>query len=353
MNAPVRKTAARTLVALLGCILAGVALAACGGSGSSAQSIVDETFHSHRQIDSGQLSLSFGLQASGLASLRVPVALQLSGPFESVGSGHLPRFDLAAGLAVGGHTLHAGAISTAGRFFLQLEGTAFEAPRSAVATLAQDYGQASAQAAAHGPSTFSALGVDPSGWLEHPVQAGTTVIAGAAVIHVVAGLDLARFLADAGALSGAGGALGLAGASGASGLLSPQQRAALSSSLSSGRVDLYSGASDHLLRRLTVHATVITSSRTRPQLGGLQRATLTLELQLADLNARQRISPPSSPRPISQLLSILSELGLASGATGGSGESSASTSSAYLQCIRSAGQQVSALQRCAALLGGH
>ena len=353
MNAPVRKTAARTLVALLGLILVGGALTGCGGSGSSAQSVVDETFHSHRQIESGRLELNFSLRASGLASLREPVALALAGPFESTGSGRLPRFDLTAGLTVGGHTLHAGAISTAGRFFLQLEGASFEAPRSAVTTLAQEYRQASAQAAAHGSSTFSTLGVDPGSWLEHPVLEGRTVIAGTAVNHVAAGLNLARFLADAGVLSGAGGALGL-GTGGASGLLSQQQRTALSSSLSSGRVDLYSGASDHLLRRLTVHATVLTSPRTRPLLDGLQSATLTLELQLADLNARQRISPPSNPRPISQLLSVLSELGLTSAGTGGSGESSASsTSSAYLQCIKNAGQQVSALQRCAALLGSY
>ncbi|MGH2831928.1 MAG: hypothetical protein ACRDK2_04060 [Solirubrobacteraceae bacterium] len=352
MNAPVRKTTARSLVAL-SCLLLCLTVAACGGSGPSAQSIIDETFHSHRQIDSGQLSLNFSLQASGLASMSVPVALQLSGPFESIGSRRLPHFDLAAKLTVGGTTLHAGVLSTADRFFLQLEGASFEAPRSSVATLEQDYSQASARAVSQEPSTFSSLGVNPGGWFEHPALAGRTVIAGTPVIHLVAGLDLTRFLSDAGALSGVGGALGLAGANGASALLSPKQRTALASSLSSGHVDLYSGASDHLLRRLTVHATILTSPQTRPLLNGLQRAALTLELQLTNLNARQSISLPSKPHPISQLLSVLQELGLAAGpaASQGAPSTSSGPSAAYLQCIKSAGQQVSALQKCAAMLG--
>ncbi|HEY1458090.1 MAG TPA: hypothetical protein VGF15_06195 [Solirubrobacteraceae bacterium] len=376
MTARDRNTPLPALVALFACVLA-CALAGCGGSQQSAQSIVDETFHSPKQIDSGQLSLSFHLQGSGLSSLSRPVSVQVAGPFESLGDGRLPRFALGLDLATGGQALHAGAVSAAGKVFVQLQGISFQAPPSTVAALQQSYAQSSRRAASQRPSTFSSLGVDPGAWLEHPVKAGTSMVGGARTIHLVAALNLARFLADASRLSGAGGTLGLSGATAAPGLLSAQQSQALVKSLSAARVDLYSGADDHLLRRLVVHASVLTSASARSVLGGLRSATLTLTLQLANLNERQRISAPSNARPISQLISVLQQTGLAGGSSssagalsgllgeaassGGEGSGSASppsspratASPAYMRCVQSAGQQVSALQKCAALLTGH
>jgi hypothetical protein len=124
---------------------------------------------------------------------------------------------------------------------------------------------------------------------------------------------MARFLADAQKLSGAGGSLGLGSGGQGSGLLSPAQVSALASSVRSARVDVYTGTHDHLLRRLSLRVAVSTTARARATLAGLRSATLSLVLQFADLNRPQRIAAPSNPQPVSELLPVLERLGLVKG----------------------------------------
>jgi hypothetical protein len=367
MNARHCNTLLRTVVALaLGALAA--AIAGCGGSSQpSVQSIVNDTFHSHKQIQSGQLKLSFDLSASGLAGVSAPVALTASGPFESVAANRLPHFDLALSITTSGHTLHVGATSAAGNFYLGLEGDSFQMPHSTLQALQQGYAQSSKEAASSGPSTFATLGVNPGDWLEHTVRMGETDLGGARTIHLVAGLNLTRFLGDAARLSGASGKLGL-GSSSSLGL-SLAQAQALEHSISSARVDLYTGAEDHLLRSLEVHATIAASGQNSKELDGLSHATLDLSLQLSNLNQHQAITAPANPHPVSQLISLLRQLGLVSSTGTGASEQgsseekassqestgksgSAPASPAYMTCIQHAGQSVSALQQCAKLVGG-
>jgi hypothetical protein len=193
------------------------------------------------------------------------------------------------------------------------------------------------------------------------VRLGTRELAGVKTIHISAGLNLARFLADADKLSGASGSLGIAQQQ-VSGLLSSGESHALVSSLTSARVDLYTGASDHLLRSLTLHAALSSNAANRKLLQGLRSATLNLRLQITSLNENQKITAPSNPRPLSDLVSALQQQGLVtpSQAAGTSEASStpeaangsSGSSSAYARCAESAGQSVVALQKCASLLKG-
>lgn len=355
-----RNTRTRTVVALLLTVVCGGCLAACGGK-QSAQSIVKETFDARQQINSGELSLSFSLSGSGLAAIAAPTSVRVSGPFQTVGPSQLPRFDLSIDLASGGHTLQTGAVSTPDAFFLKLAGVTFLTPPETRRSLQQSYARASSTAASRqSASTFAALGVDPAGWLEHPLQAGTAELAGTKTIHITAGLDLSRLLSDAARLSGAGRALGVGGGEVAS-LLSPRESRALVQSLRSARVDLYTGESDHLLRLLSVDATVVSSPAQRAVLHGLRSATLRLQLSFEKVNQPQTISAPKNPQPISRLLTALRQLGLASSAAGGTTEGGASgsagaspaptpTTTPYMACVERAGQNVASLQRCASLL---
>jgi len=296
-------------------------LAACGGGGSpSAQTLLSQTFESHKPIESGRLELSLALTPSGSGaalSSSEGFALRVEGPFQSLGPARLPRFALQLSLRAASLTLQAGATSTAGRFFIELAGKQFLAPASTVAALQQGYAQAtSASTPAQRSSTFAALGVDPREWLTRPALAGSASVEGARTVHIVSGLNSSRFLADAQRLSGAGGALGLgAGAGGAAGsLLAPARLSALSSSISSARVDVYVGANDRLLRRLALSATISSATpQARAALGGLRSATLTLVLRFAGLNQPQTILAPSNPQPLSQLGPALQRLGLAPG----------------------------------------
>ena len=316
-----RRWATSTARAALASLLAGAALiclVACGGGGSpSAASLVSDTFRSRKPIESGRIDLSFTLaptsSTGSLAAVR-PLALRLRGPFQSASStGMLPSFALTLTLMSAGNTLHAGATSTSGQLFIELAGASFQAPDATVHALQQGYAQATrTSSSAASQSTFAALGVDPGEWLVNPRIVGPVTIAGTETIHVTAALNVASFVADAEKLSSAGGALGL-GAAGAGGLglLSPSGISTLSSSVHGARVDVYTGAHDHLLRRLSLTGAIVTTPQTRAELGGLGSASLRLVLQFAGLNEPQRILAPSNPQPISQLLPALERLGLA------------------------------------------
>lgn len=319
MRAHPPNTSRRALVALAGlvAVLAAAGLAACGASGSpSAQTLLSQTFESHKPIESGRLDLSLALSpagSGGALSSSEAFALRLRGPFQSLGPARLPRFALQLSLRAAGLTLQAGATSTAGKFFIELAGKPFLAPASTVAALQNGYAQATrASTPAQRRSTFGALGLDPTRWLVHPTLAGTATVAGAETVHIVAGLNASRFLADAERLSGAGGTLGL-GAGGPGALFSAARLSALSSSVRSARVDVYAGAHDHLLRRLSLSATLSTTSQARAALGALRGASITLVLQFAGLNQPQAIPAPSNPQPISQLGPALQRLGLVPG----------------------------------------
>ena len=294
-------------------------LAACGSAGPpSARSLINETFAPHTPIHSGRLELSFALAPAAPAAAvpRWPFAVGLSGVFQSLGAGRLPQFAMRLRVsATPGRTLAAGAVSTGGRLFVELGGTPYATPQSTSQALARGYAEASrAGASAGGRTTFAPLGIEPARWLTHPARSGP--VAGGETVHVVAGLDAARFFADAGRLLAAGGSLlGAIAGSGpgrATAPLAPAGLSALAGSVRSARVDLYSGAADHLLRRLSVSASVAGTGRAGAALDGRPQATVTLVLAFAELNRAQSIAAPSAPRPFAELLPAAERLGLLS-----------------------------------------
>jgi hypothetical protein len=305
----------RVALALLIASCSIAALGACAGSGASrAQSLLRQTFESHKPIESGRVSLSVALSRVGSADARAPgtlFSLRLRGPFQSLGSARLPRFALligltssepgAVGLDTARHTLAIGATSIGGQLFIALDGKQFLAPATTLQSLERGFAQAlRARPAAGRSSTFAALGVDPREWLSSPTIAGSATIAGEETVHIVAGLNVARFVADLDTLSGDAGTVG--GEAGeVSRLLSRARISALSRSVHSARVDIYTGARDHLLRRLSLNASISTTAQTLPVLGGTRSARLTLVLQFAHLNQPQSIVAPRHALPISQL----------------------------------------------------
>ena len=277
-------------------------------------------------IDSGRMRLSAalsGADSTGRAaehgsSRAALLSVLVQGPFQSLGPARLPRFSLlidvsAAGAAqaVGAraHTAAFGAIYTGGQLFVELDGTRFLAPATATRALERGYrqaagGRAAGAGASSAPSQpLGALGVDPSGWLTSPKLAGSATIAGEPTLHVIAGLDAGRFLADARTLLAHGGPLGL-GAGSAAALLTPSRLSALSKSLRSARVDVFTGARDHRLRRLSVSASVVAgaNARARAALDGMRVGRLTFVLEFTELDRPQRIAAPRDALPLGAAL---------------------------------------------------
>jgi hypothetical protein len=325
LRALLKNTTLRAAVALLAVISCAWLISACGGAAGSAQSLLDDTFSGHTQIESGNVKLSFAIGAVGSNAATKPLAVRLSGPFESTTSGKLPHFALQLQLGAAGHTLQAGATSTGSALFVELAGTWFSTPESTYKALEEGYGQATKTAStAKVRSTFSSLGIQPGRWLANPTKVGTTSIGGAQTVHLAASVDIPAFLADVSKLSQAGGALGLGspvpGASTSTGTLSPAVISELAKSIKSAHVDIYTGQDDHLLRRLEVSATVSATPQTQALLGGLSTANIKVLLEFSDLNKPQTIAAPSNPQPSSQLLPAVQQLaGVLQGTASGSG----------------------------------
>jgi hypothetical protein len=316
-----KNTTLYTAVALLAVISCVCLLSACGGAPGSAQSLLDETFSGHTPIESGEVNLSFAVSAIGHSATTKPLAVTLTGPFENTSTGKLPRFALQLQLNAAGHALQAGATSTGSALFVQLAGTWFSTPADTYKALEEGYAKAtSSSSATKAHSTFSALGIEPGHWLSDPTKAGTATISGVTTEHITASVDTSAFIADVSKLSQAGGALGLPSPSGSSGSLSPAVVDELAKSIKSAHVDIYTGQSDHLLRRLEVSAAITGTPQTQALLGGLSSANVKVVLEFSSLNKPQSITAPSNPQPPSQLLPALQQLvGVLQGVGSGSG----------------------------------
>jgi hypothetical protein len=304
-----KNTTIRAAVALLAVISCAGAISACGGSSSgSAQSLLNDTFSGHTQIESGSVNLSFAVTAAGQGAATKSLAVRLSGPFQNAGAGKLPRFALQLQLSAAGHALNAGATSTGSALFVQLAGSWFSTPQSTYKALEQGYAQATKKAStAKARSTFSSLGIEPGRWLSDPTNLGATTIAGVPTVHLTASVNIPAFLADVSKLSQAGGALVLGSVPGA-GTLSPTVVTELAKSIKSAHVEVYTGQSDHLLRRLEVSAVVSGTPQTQALLGGLKTADVKILLEFSSLNQPQTISAPANPQPPSKLLPALQQL---------------------------------------------
>jgi len=286
--------------------------------------LVSDTFRTHEPIESGRIALSFSVSSLSESGVRGSQALglQLQGPFEGHGSGRLPSFALQLGLQAGSLTgaggLQAGLVSTGGQLYLELAGASFVAPRATMQALEQGYARAVGSASSR-QSTFALLGAEPGQWLVDPRVVGRQDVAGVETTVIEAGLDTARFAADAEKLAGAAGAAGAAGlaGSGPAALASPGAISSLAGSLRSARVFVYTGVHDHLLHRIHLQGLVATTPQARAELGGLSRAAVAFTLQFGGLNQPQAIAAPRNPQPISQLIPALAQLGLVPGSPAG------------------------------------
>lgn len=291
---------------LLGTLALALGVAACGGSsGPSGQTLVNDTFSSGKPIESAaiNLSLSFTPTGSGASSSKA-LSLALSGPFENAGPGKLPHFSLKVSLDAGGHPLQAGATATGSKLFVELGGSWYETPEATYKAIEQGYAQAAKSSQPR--STFASLGIEPSKWLTNPSNEGTTTVAGVQTYHVSSDVNTSAFLEDLSKLSQAAGPVG----SSVPGLnaLTPSAVSELGHAIHSAHVDLYTGKSDHLLRRLELTAKVGSTAQTQSFLNGANEAEVKLQLQLADLNQPQSIVAPANAKPFSQLVPALEQV---------------------------------------------
>lgn len=346
----------RRLAVLPAAALLVAGFAACGSSGGSSGSgdtaaLVRDTFGSGHPIRSGRVDATLNVDLHGLARLNQPVALHLSGPFQSNGGATLPDFALELDLESGSRPVTLSAIFAQGGGYLTIEGQAFALDRKTYDRFQQSWEQAQADAKARSGAapSLAALGIAPLRWLKDPKSEGREDVAGIETEHVSSSVDIGRFLQDLSTLLGRARNVAQAGGAAVPTQLTAQQRAAIARSIKSADVDMWTGVKDHTLRKVALDVAIAVPEDLRDAAGGLRDGRLTFQATIGQLNERQTISKPADARPLSDLRAALGQL--AGGATSTSPPSSSTDPQApYAKCLRDAGQDLAKVQRCADLV---
>lgn len=364
------------------CLLASVvAFSACGGEEEDVSEILAQTFGGGGEdVESGRLDLNVRLNAEGLPNVTGPVGLRLAGPFASTEEGELPRFDFNVGLMLGGQNIDAGAVSTGDKGFLKFQGQAFAVSDQLYSQFKQGYAEQAKCAEEQGDGggvTFQSLGIDPRRWLRDPRIAGDEEVGGAQTTHIVAGIDVPRFLEDVNrVLTRAGGPQqqdpcadeqqGNQPESTPGRQLTEQQRRQIAEAVRDARIEVWTGEDDRILRRANVAVRFEVPEGSRQNARGLSRGDVQFDLTIADVNEDVDITAPENAQPLEQLLQRFGGQvpGLGGGAQapqGGAqdgggraaqgGGGAAQGGSEYQQCVAEAAGDIKKLQTCAELIG--
>jgi hypothetical protein len=363
----------RRAVALMLTLVVAGAVAACGSSSSSssvdAQSLLKETFSGSHKVSSGVLTFGLTLNPTGSSTVKNPISVTLTGPFQSRGKGNLPASNFSISASALGHHGQLGVVSTGSNGYVVLQGAAYQLPAADFQKL-----QSSFSASSNGSSTggLSKLGIHPLNWLTNPTNVGSDTVAGAPTTHIRANVNVSALLSDLDTLLKKAAASGAAGSSRIPTTIPPSTKDQIAKAIQNPTVDVWTGDSDHTLRKLSINLNVPVKGQVSTALGGLSSAGIGLLLQYADLNKPQSISAPTNVRPFTEFAAKLQAvlrniqttfgagaLGSAgAGSTGsgsgttGSGSPSAGNVQKYTQCIQQAAGDVTKMQKCASLLQG-
>jgi hypothetical protein len=370
-----RRTGRRGAAALAALVLA-ILVAACGSSStnsglSGAQTLLNQTFSGHHTVKSGVLSFNLTLSPSGSSTLKGPISLGLGGPFQSRGAGQLPQSNLSVNIDALGHHGALGIVSTGTNGYITLKGVAYQLPAADYQKLATSF----ASAGSGQTSGLAKFGIKPLHWLTNPSVVGSDSVGGAPTTHIRANVNVSTLLSDFSTLLQKASASGATGTAPIPSTLSPATRQKIAAEVKHPTVDIWTGSTDHTLRKLAINLNVPVTGQISTLAGGLGSLGIGMTLQYASLNQPQTIVTPGNVQPFTRfatklkgiMASVQGSLGAGLGGAGTSSSSGATSGTAtssgagtptppgvqkYGQCIQKAAGDVTKMQKCASLLNG-
>jgi hypothetical protein len=348
----------RPLFTLVLVVLALGLLAGCGGgdddsasSSTDVNQLLKDTFSGSKDVKSGKLDLALSANAGGQ-----DIAVKVAGPFESQGSGKLPKLAINLSFEGGGQSVEAGVTSTGDKAFVNYGGTDYEVPGAVFQQFKAGYEQSAKQASDKGNGqSLATLGIDPSKWLTNAKNEGDAKVGDTDTIKITGDVDVPKLLDDVNTALQKVRSLGGSQAANLPSQLSEQEKQQAADAIKDLNVEIYTGKDDKILRRIVVAGKFDVPNDSG---GGSQAADLKFDLQLLDLNEGQDINEPENTKPFSELMNKLNGLGL--GGLGGLGSSGSGSSSGsapnqdtlekYSQCIQDANGDNDKIRKCADLL---
>jgi hypothetical protein len=354
-------TRIRLSVALALALLAALLVAACGGGGGDNEDphqVLTQTFSNPTPIKSGNFDLDFKIETNGGESPGT-LEVKLGGQFESQDPTKFPQFDFDVSLrAESGSQSFSGSgglTATGDRAFVNIQGTDYSVPQQLYDRFTTTYAQLQSRNGSNPQvGLLQRLHIDLAKWLTDLKNEGTEDVEGQKTIHISGQANVPQIVDDLKTIAkDAGRSVGNVDVS---------RLDQLNGTIQSGEVDVNSGETDKLLRRIGLEFNLKPPPGTP---GAPDSLEVHLQLNLADVNKPQNIQAPANAQPLTA--GVLQRLGLnpstlgsalrgglGTGALPESGGSTAapsqSAAQAYQQCLSQAAG-VAALQRCASLLG--
>lgn len=254
----------------------------------------------------------------GSSGFSGPVELSIGGPFAGSGPYVKPRFDFTIAFSAQGSHGSLEVISSGRAGYITVDGHSYRTPASTFRNLESGLGLLAGYSgakpgpaspagsappagarSASGMSTLARLGIRPLDWLVHPRILGPQTIAGVATTRIHAGVDAAALVHDLSLLLTRADAL-TARAVGERALprrISRSAQRSLARALGSPSLDVWTGATDRVVRRLRLSASVPVRGRTRALFGGLRSVDVSFGFDYSGLNQPQTITIPAVLRP--------------------------------------------------------
>ena len=293
------------------------AIAGCGGDDSSSedpQTVLDETFNNDTTVTSGDLSLSASVSADGDQGGSFEATL--SGPFQGDPDNEnaVPQLDWTASVSGEGAgrslDFNGGLVVTDDNAFVEYNDQAYEVGTREFASLRDQTEQQAQAAGTDAQGTFqeqcttaieqaggdaAACDIDFESWLTNLTNDGTEDVGGTETIHISGDADAQKMLTDIGNLASS-----IPGASSQG--IDPSQLSAASSAITEASVDVYSGADDHILRKVDANLTIDPSQIAPEGAVPVSNIQISFSVEIDGLNEQQTIEAPSNAKPISELL---------------------------------------------------
>jgi hypothetical protein len=271
----VRRAALVALVALAGC---------GGGNDEEASGLLERGFST--DVRSGYATVDAELELEGVEGFEGPLRLRLDGPFEVAGGDPtaLPNLDMDFQASGAGRSLSGRLVLTQANAWVEYGGTAYEVGEELWARARQALDEQSRGQ----PDTFAEAGVDPLDWVDGAEVEGRERVSGVRATRVSGTLDLEAFLRDSNELAGGEGV--------------PESTLRdVEDVIEDLEFEAWIGADD-IWRRVATETGFEIPEEERDSLGGLERGSLSLEVELDRPNELVEFPAPADARPLEELL---------------------------------------------------
>ena len=259
------------LVALaVAATVAASATAGCGG-GSSDDDALRATARKLGEIRSATLDLRMAAESP---AAKGPVGFAMKGPFALPSKAGLPVANLEVSELRGAETVTVTFVSTGEKAYVVRDGKATALASPGVSVGGGDEGG------------LGELRIDQ--WLRDPKTSDGGDVGGVRTERIGAGLDVAAAFDDLGRLGERLGASALAGLR----PLDKGSREALEKAAGDSTIEVWTGREDRLLRRLVLRVTLAASGELPESLRAMAPVTLSLSLDLSDVNEPVRVDAP-------------------------------------------------------------